>query len=233
MRSIAGFRNRSEQTIVDTGLPGRPSTRARSLAANISGFPGRMAMRQKSMVKPCALSASCTRSWSPTEAPPSVIRMSCCVPAAMRSSISAGSSRAMSNSVASPPQPRTSAATAMPEDEMIWLRPTGSPGITSSSPVDRIATRGFRCTESHGRFMAAASAASRVVSRRPALSGVSPSLKSRPALRMCRPGLGASRIVILSPSALVSSWITIESAPIGNGPPVKMRTASPGFSAWS
>ena len=40
-------------------------------------------------------------------------------------------------------------------------------------------------------------------------------------------------MVILAPSAFVSSWITIESAPMGRGPPVKMRTVSPGFSAWS
>ena len=80
----------------------------------------------------------------------------------------------MSNRVGSPPQPRTRAATAMPEEETIWLRPTGSPGITSSSPVDRIATRGFRWTDSHGRFMAAASATSRVVSVRPGAKGRSP-----------------------------------------------------------
>ena len=119
----------------------------------------------------------------------------------------------------------------MPEEETIWLRPTGSPGITSSSPVERMATRGFRCTDSHGRFMAAASATSRVVSVRPAANGLSPAVKSSPALRMWRPMRGASRMVILAPSALVSSWITIASAPIGSGPPVKMRTVSPGLSA--
>ena len=85
----------------------------------------------------------------------------------------------------------------MPEEETIWLRPTGSPGITSSSPVERIATRGFRCTDSHGRFIAAGqrhvARGERAARRR---TGASPALKSSPALRMWRPMRGASRMVI-------------------------------------
>ena len=138
----------------------------------------------------------------------------------------------MSNSVGSPPQARTSAATAMPEEETIWLRPTGSPGITSSSPVERMATRGLRRTDSHGRFIAA--------EQRHVARGQHPAGRERriargeveAGLADVAAGRGASRMVILPcRRALVSSWMTIESAPIGSGPPVKMRTASPGFSA--
>ncbi len=79
--------------------------------------------------------------------------------------------------------------------------------------------------------MAAASATSRVVSVRPAVERRVAAGEVEAGLADVAPGRGASRMVIFAPSALVSSWITIASAPIGSGPPVKMRTASPGFSA--
>ena len=43
---------------------------------NISGLPGRMAICQKSSLRPISASASCTRSCSPTDAPPVVTSMS-------------------------------------------------------------------------------------------------------------------------------------------------------------
>jgi len=79
----------------------------------------------------------------------------------------------------------------------------------------------------HGRFMARQRHVARG-ERAARRQGTVACVKSSPALRIWRPMRGASRTVILGPSALVSSWITIESAPMGKGPPVKMRTVSPG-----
>ena len=42
----------------------------------VIGLPGRIAIRQKAMATPSASSAVLTRSWSPTDAPPVVTRMS-------------------------------------------------------------------------------------------------------------------------------------------------------------
>jgi len=50
--AIAGSRNRMAQTRADTGLPGRPSTGTAPSWPNSSGFPGRMAICQKSSVMP-------------------------------------------------------------------------------------------------------------------------------------------------------------------------------------
>ncbi len=40
-------KKRIEQTMEETGFPGRPRTRMSPMRPCISGFPGRMAMRQK------------------------------------------------------------------------------------------------------------------------------------------------------------------------------------------
>jgi hypothetical protein len=76
---------------------------------------------------------------------------------------------------------------------------------------------------------------SRAVSRRPAVSSTSPSLKSRPARRTQRPRVAASVKVTEAPSALrsLSSWMMMLSAPGGSGAPVKMRAHSPSPSGVS
>ena len=105
-RAISGFRNRFEQTRLATGLPGRPITRVAPSRPNISGLPGRMAIFQKSSCMPLAVSTAWTRSWSPTEAPPSVTMMSalaCRARAPMRADISSLRSRTMPRSTASAP----------------------------------------------------------------------------------------------------------------------------------
>ena len=73
---MSGRRNRIAQTVDEVGLPGRPNTLMSPRRPWISGLPGRMAMRQKSSVMPASVNACCTRSWSPTEAPPSVTNTS-------------------------------------------------------------------------------------------------------------------------------------------------------------
>ena len=71
-RRISGTRNRKAQTKDDTGLPGTPSTCIAPSCPCIIGRPGRNATRQNDRSRPSAASARCTRSWSPTEAPPLV-----------------------------------------------------------------------------------------------------------------------------------------------------------------
>ena len=81
--------------------------------------------------------------------------------------------------------------------------------------------------------MPAASDRSRSVRRVPSASSTSPSRKSMPAGRICRPGRAASVMVMPPPSTTVSSWMMTASAPSGITPPVKIRTASPAPTALS
>ncbi len=57
-------------------MPGSPSTGVPATRPAISGLPGRIAIFQKSSSKPRSAKAACTRSWSPTLAPPVVTSMS-------------------------------------------------------------------------------------------------------------------------------------------------------------
>ncbi len=57
-------------------MPGRPITRIAPSRPCIIGLPGRIAICQNAMVTPSASSDCLTRSWSPTEAPPVVTRIS-------------------------------------------------------------------------------------------------------------------------------------------------------------
>ena len=56
-RLSAGSRNRMAHTSAETGLPGRPSTGTGPSRPNNSGFPGRMAICQKSSSRPRVFSA--------------------------------------------------------------------------------------------------------------------------------------------------------------------------------
>ena len=70
-----------------------------------------------------------------------------------------------------------------------------SPGATSSSPVEMMATPRLAAHRDGAVPTAPASAISRMPRRRPAASSRSPSVKSRPAGRMLRPAATASRAV--------------------------------------
>ena len=185
--------------MVETGLPGRPSTRARSLAANISGLPGRMAMRQKSMAKPCALSA---RLHEIVVADRGAARgdQQIVLRAGGDAVLDQRARRrgAMSNRVGSPPQPRTSAATAMPEERRSGCGRPARP----ASPARR-RSRGSRSAAADAPRARAGSsrAASADVARRQQAAGraagLSPAVKSSPAWRTWRPMRGASRMVIV------------------------------------
>ncbi len=103
-----------------------------------------------------------------------------------------------------------------------------APGATSSSPVDRIATRGRRRTASSPWPDEASSPMSRALRARPAGTSVWPTLKSMPASRMKRPGGPTSLRVTTPPDSSASSCRPMTSAPSGITAPVKMRMHSPG-----
>ena len=71
----SGSRKRNAVTNADDGLPGSPKTIAEPSRPAITGFPGRIATFQKSISAPTLRKAFCTRSWSPTDAPPLVTIM--------------------------------------------------------------------------------------------------------------------------------------------------------------
>ena len=132
-------------------------------------------------------------------------------------------------STGAPPAPATTAASATPFELMIRFGPGAAPGGTSSDPVHRIATRGRRRTSTVPGPIAASSPISRAPRRRPARSGTSPAAKSMPRGRTFLPVRAGSVTRTRPPSAgSVFSWITTVSAPPGNVPPVKIRTAWPG-----
>ena len=132
----------------------------------------------------------------------------------------------------SPPQLAIIADSPYPDDATMPPGPRGSPGGESSSPVAAIATRGLRrtlsCATIAGREQRQVARASGACLR---AARTSPSRKSRPAARMCLPGLARPSSRRGRRRPIVSSWMTMASAPSGTTPPVKMRTASPAPSA--
>ena len=96
----------------------------------MSGLPGRMAIRQKPSSMPAATSAFCTRSWSPTDAPPSVTKTSAFASRArpIAGSSAAIVSTAMPRSIGTPPQAPTTPATAKLFEAMICAGPSVSAG---------------------------------------------------------------------------------------------------------
>ena len=94
--------------------------------------------------------------------------------------------------------------------------PGSAPGITSSSPVASTATLGRRCTGTVGWFMAAASARSRSVRRRPLREQdrAAREIEAGDADVLALAGRRWSTTTV-SPSRVVFSWITMVSAPGG------------------
>ena len=175
--------------------PDCPAGRApapRRAVPNSSGFPGRMAICQKSSFRPRVCRLSITRSWSPTEAPPVVTSMSMPCTASATAATASRVSAATGSTIGSPPAARTRAASAWELELTMPPGGIGSPGMAISSPVARMATRGRRCTVSQGWLAAAARPMSRAVRRRPAGTTASPAAKSWPARRMWRPAVTAS-----------------------------------------
>ena len=99
-------------TSAEAGLPGRPSSgRPSARWANQTGLPGRTATPSTESIPPMERIAGLTRSWSPTEAPPTVTSRSN-APASMAARMEASSSLAGPRWTAVPPLRRTKAARA-------------------------------------------------------------------------------------------------------------------------
>ena len=121
----------------------------------------------------------------------------------------------------------TSDARAWEFDSYIWPGANSDPGGTSSSPVDNIAIVGLLTTSTSPWPIDPANASVAEDSVAPAGSASCP-LERFSALLRIYPVLAGPSIVTLVPSTLVSSTMTIASAPSGNGAPVIILHAWPG-----
>ena len=154
-------------------------------------------------------------------------------PAAARASAarrSAGSSRAMPRSRTSAPAARACQASISPLALTTCPRCGHAPTGTNSSPVQRIATRGARCTCTTECPQPASRASSPGPSSAPGSSRVAPAATSDPATRTKWPGPNAptrSRSTSsCSPCTAQSSCAMTASAPGGSTAPVEIRSAS-------
>ena len=186
--AIAGRRNSIAQTSVETGLPGRPSSGMSRSRPKISGLPGRIAIFQKSSANPPGPSALWTRSWSPTDAPPSVTSRSApfgfvrqisqwlrCCPAGCRDRPAR--------------RPIARSAPIIRTRMMRRCRPVCA--VRRDAKARRPSPRKRRedaAAPRHGRRRPPQSAKDREASAcLPAAASTSPALKSSPAARMWRP----------------------------------------------
>ena len=232
----AGPAKRRPQTIEETGLPGRPSRSMRSEPAVHQRLSGPHGHAPEAELMPWRASADWTRSWSPTEAPPSVTSRSAPARAARprcRAPASANVSRAMPRSTASPPACSTSAASGerIGGDDLVGAgRPRRGARARRRSPewpraacAGRSAARGPPPRRARGGAHRGAG---------PPPEGRSPAVKSSPLGRTNLAGAAAlADHDARRPPPRRSPGSTMASAPSGSGAPVKIRTASPGPTA--
>ena len=214
-------------------MPGRPSTRRSPRRPCIIGLPGRMAIFQKPISTP-SRSSACLHE---------VVVADRCA-AGRHEDVGAGFDRAADrgrgvvHGVAGDAEIDDVGALVRARARAAHSRSNRRSGRgPASCPASPVRRRSQAAPPSAGDapagvgwFIAAASARSRSSKRCDCFSSTSPSRKSMPARRMCRPVPAASLMTTMSPSRAVSSWMTIASAPSGITPPVKMRTASPACS---
>ena len=145
----SGRRKSTAQTVAEVGLPGRPSTLIAPRRPWISGLPGRMAMRQKSSDMPA--SASAWRIEVVIADRGAADRRQHVGPGAPRLGETVGErggivgARRRDRAARRPPRRRRR------RRRRRWRRRSAparapAPGATSSSPLDRMATRGRRRT---------------------------------------------------------------------------------------
>ena len=139
----------------------------------------------------------------------------------------------MPSTSTSAPASRRAARSAQRFESGIWPRPGVLPTSTSSSPVDMRATRGRRRTGSSARPVAAAIPSSAAPSCAPAERIRSPSRRSSPIRWKLLPARSDAGTVTVSPETWTSSTMTMQSAPSGTTPPVRMRAAVPAGSELS
>ena len=156
-------------------------------------------------------------------------RRSAAAPSRRRASSTASSSGTRPRSIGSAPAAATRATSIGRFESRIWPRASGSPGGTSSSPVDSRPTRGRGTTVTSVRPTLASTPRWVGRSSVPAGTTTSPTCTSSPAPRTAVPGLTSSVSSTSSgPAGRLRSTITTASAPSGIGAPVMIRIASPG-----
>ena len=181
-RRSAGSMKTQKQTIVDSGLPGRPNTSVSPRRPNHIGLPGLIRTRQKTSSTPQASNAGLTWSCGPTDTPPRhdqhVALQAGVDRRERRLAVVARSRRGRSTSA---PARAASRRTISPLDS--WIRPGsgGAPSGSSSLPGDDqvqarapVHRRPRRRRPTRARTAAAASAA------RPARASTSPACRSSP-----------------------------------------------------
>ena len=220
---ISGARKRRAQTMLDTGLPGRPARAWRRCGRTSAACPA--AWRSARSRAPCPASALPTRSWSPTEAPPSVTSMSAgrAVAGSTAVPMAASSSRTMPRSRA-----RRRASDVAPRGP-VRSRPRSGRGraasgrdqfVAGGDDGDRRPTADGEGVVAHGggkRDLAHAEGPPRFESSR--LRGS----RGRPAGSFCRRPPARERSPSQRRGASAFSWMSTASAPSGTGAPVKMR----------
>ena len=195
------------------------------------GLPGRMDTPWASNSLPSmAANTRRVKSRWPTELPPESSSRSQSASAVVQvACMRAKSSVQMPRATGTPPASSTRAASEA--ELMSRILPGGgvwSAG-TSSSPVERMATRGRRCTETVVRPRPASTPRSWGRSRWPAARIRSPGRQSSPARMTFSPGAtGRNTATVVGSSRRVYSTMTTASALSGNSPPVQMRAAWPG-----
>ena len=147
---------------------------------------------------------------------------------ARRSRMSSKRSRTIGRTTGSPLASETAAARAYALLFTTWPGPGVSSTSTSSAPVERIATRGRRCTTTVARPTDASTPTSAGPMTAPASRTTAPGSMSSPARRTLAPGRTGTWMVTMPSRSSVSSTRTTVSAPSGTTDPVKILAAVPG-----
>ena len=219
-------------TSAERGLPGSPMTGTPADSASSVGLPGRIARPWHQMPGgPSRRTAAAVSSRAPTDEPAEITIRSLPASAARRASSSRpASSGTIPPPAGSPPDSVTSAASAAAVASRTWPgRSVAVSGGTTSSPVDKIVTRGRACTATFVTPAAASMPRSWARSGRPAGTSSAPAAASSSARTTPSPGAtGRTTSMVPAATSWVYSTITTASAPGGSMPTGGMLTTVPG-----
>ena len=206
-------------------MTGTPSHSASSV-----GLPGLTAMPWHQIV-PSRPTTPAVSSRVPTEEPAEITTRSLAVSAPRSASSRAcASSGTMPDNAGSPPASAARAASATAVASLTWPgRSVAVSGGTTSSPVEKMVTRGRACALTVVTPAAASMARSWARSGRPAGTSSAPGAASSSARTTPSPGAtGRTTSTVPGMTCWVYSIMTTASAPGGSTPPVGMVTAVPG-----
>ena len=232
-----GRTNCSKVTIAETGLPGQAEHQRPALAVEAAerraGSRASCARPRRASRQPSFSSTGRTWSWSPTETPARAHEHVGVEPGAQQAL------ELLGRVARDAEERRLGAGLAALRGDRVGVRghdapaaPAAPSGSTSSSPPERIATRGRRWTATPLRPSDASMPSCDGPSASPGASTRSPARTSSPAGRTWSPARGGrAEAHAARRRRSTSSCITTASAPAGIGAPVKMRAASPGARA--